>query len=186
LDVIRRALTDTAGDVKASEHWAATTGTLQEDGRLAQVAVAGYRLLDPRRRRSLFERVQLLLWTEEDLDGTSGSLLVVRESASSIAAPPPVASAPAISDGSSMAATSEPTRVVAKPAANPAAPPIAPPLAPSVGVAPAPQLAEETQVALDVFRSLRRRDRRATALWVGIAALALSLPAAVALVLGFL
>ncbi len=46
--------------------------------RLSEIAVAGYRLLDPRRRRTLFERVQLLMWTEEELDVTLKSLWAIQ------------------------------------------------------------------------------------------------------------
>jgi hypothetical protein len=157
LEVIRRALTETAGDVKASEHWTVEDSSAakqlpQEDCRLAEVAVAGYRLLDPRRRRTLFERVQLLLWTEDDLDGVSGSLWDV---------------APVDSEKVGKAAP-EAAGVTPKPVD---------------GAPPATQLGEETQAALEAIRSLRRRDRRATALWISVAALAVSLPGAVALVL---
>lgn len=172
LEVIRRALTDTAGDVKASEHWVAedcTTGKrLQhDDGRLAQVAVAGYRLLDPRRRRTLFERVQLLLWTEEDPEAPTNSLWDTAAADEPNAVQPAPASLPA-------------SRSDAAPAAKPIDACSVPPVASTT------QLGEETQAALEVFRSLRSRDRRATALWISVAGLAISLPGAVALVLALI
>lgn len=169
LDVIRGAVTETASDLKGATEWDAN-----DSGRVAQVAVAGYRLLDPRRRGTLFERVQLLLWTDDDLEQPTASLWDV-----------PVGSA-------------GPQRVVASPVANPVAPPVSvpanaqatripgrgqPAAAPEVPVtASTNSSAEETQAALELFRSLRKRDRRAMALWVSIAALALSLVSTLGLV----
>jgi hypothetical protein len=146
----------------------------QADSRLAEVAVAGYRLLDPRRRRTLFERVQLLLWTEDDLDGVTGSLWEVARTHDGSLKANARPSLPATAR--STAATGTPTSsqpAAAKPVDASAAP----------RLEPVTQLAEETQAALDAFRTLRRRDRRATALWISVAALAISLPGAVALVL---
>lgn len=182
MDVIRRALTETAGDVKASEHWAAedcsTSNPLQhEDGRLAQVAVAGYHLLDPRRRRTLFERVQLLLWTEEDLEipTTHTWDIAPADERSSGKQPSTAAAAP----------QAAPARRPAKPIA--AQPTTTQPVVGQVPTADASaQQAEETQAALEVFRSLRSRDRRATALWASVVALAICLPGAVALVLALI
>lgn len=172
IEVIRRALKVTAGDVKAAEHSVgeaseSTRHLQQEDGRLAQVAVAGYRLLDPRRRRTLFERVQLLLWTEEDVDSPTASLW----EATKFDQP----ATDFIASESMAAAVS-----AAKSTALPTIESSAAPGASSV------KLGEETRVALEVFRTLRTRDRRATALWVSVAALAISLPGAVALFLTLL
>lgn len=196
LDVIRRALTETAGDVKASEHWAAedcsTSKPLQhEDGRLAQVAVAGYHLLDPRRRRTLFERVQLLLWTEEDLelptthtwdfapaDERSGGKPASAKASATQAAPTRLPAKPIAAQPTA----TQPT--VTQPVAN--QPAATEPISPIAAGNASTQQAEETQAALEVFRSLRSRDRRATALWASVVALAISLPGAVALVLALI
>ncbi|MGN6545056.1 MAG: hypothetical protein ACTHK7_08415 [Aureliella sp.] len=206
LDVIRRALTETAGDVKASEHWAAedcsTSKPLQhEDGRLAQVAVAGYHLLDPRRRRTLFERVQLLLWTEEDLelptthtwdfapaDELSGGKPASAKASATQAAPTRLPAKPIAAQPTATQPTvTQPTvtqPVTNQPVAN--QPAATEPISPIAAGNASTQQAEETQAALEVFRSLRSRDRRATALWASVVALAISLPGAVALVLALI
>jgi len=170
LEVIRRALTETAGDVKASEHWAAEDCTVgkvlqQEDGRLAQVAVAGYRLLDPRRRRTLFERVQLLLWSDEESDVSSAPVWDV----------PPLDAAPLQKQVPASATEAGPVAVSAGAQSRV-----------ETRLVSTTRMAEETQAALDVIRSLRSRDRRATALWISVAALAISLPGAVGLVLALI
>lgn len=150
---------------QAVQSAASLPATLEDDQQLAAVATAGYHLLDPRRRRSLFERVQLLLWTEDDLDPIMGTWWDAETSAAELVAQP---------------------MVVAKPASNP----VPPPVASGVSAVPATSLTsaaaaspnEETQAAFELFRSMRQRDRRATALWIGIVGLALSLTLALALV----
>lgn len=164
LDVIRQALKETASDVKAGEQW--TSG---EDDQLARVATAGYRLLDPRRRRALFERVQLLLWTEEDLDPAPGSLWDVQPSASTADRTQEV----------------KPARIVAKPVGSSLPPPVsesAPTGTRSVRAKRNAAQADEDQTALELFRSMRSRDRQAKILWISLAALALSLTLALSLV----
>lgn len=179
LEVIRRALKETAGDVKAAEHWAgeepvSSRHLRHEDGRLAQVAVAGYRLLDPRRRRTLFERVQLLLWTEDDVDSPTASLWE--------AAKTDGASTEGVAAATLAAAANAAKATAAQATSSSARVPFASTVTPSEETKPS----EETRVALEVFRTLRSRDRRATALWVSVAALAISLPGAVALFVALL
>jgi hypothetical protein len=174
LDVIRGAVKETASEVKSADEWSAG-----DSGQVARVAVAGYRLLDPRRRATLFERVQLLLWVDEEL------------------ATPSVALWDAVPQA--------PGTVLATAVGSPLPPPVTPP---PVTAPPIAELAtvnqaarderqstaafdevartEETQVALDLFRSIRKRDRRAMALWVSIAALALSLLLTVGLVVSLI
>ena len=83
VEVIREAVHQAASQIQVDDAArtlgsiddAATTNVDDEsEQRLTQVAVAGYRLLDPRRRRTLFERVQLLMWTEEELDASCKSM----------------------------------------------------------------------------------------------------------------
>jgi hypothetical protein len=155
VEVIRDAVHQAASQVQLD---AAATSLTQPDSqaaetqveseqRLAEIAIAGYRLLDPRRRRTLFERVQLLMWSEEELDVTLKSMW-------------------ALDPG------------------KPAKPPRVK-IAIRRASAPAPQsssdAADENQVALELFRSMRQRDRRALALWVGVATLTVSLAGALAL-----
>ena len=159
LEVIRGALRETVSDVKSGEALAPV-----DSGQVARVAVAGYRLLDPRRRGTLFERVQLLLWSEDEQEASPTALWDV--------APQP------------------PQPVVATAVGNPLPPPVTlrpSELATDVLTSNPPASSalartEETQAALEVFRSLRKRDRRATALWVSVTALALSLLLTVSLV----
>lgn len=167
LEVIRQALRETASELQTSDSWAA-----EDEDRLARVATAGYRLLDPRRRRSLFERVQLLLWTEDDLAPKTGTLLET--------APEPTAS-------------SLPTQIIAESACNPLPPPVISTPTNDNRLRPSKQRrvhvnhqAEEAQAALELFRSLRRRDRNANILWVGVVALALSLTLALGIVTAIL
>ena len=158
-EVIRSAVTEAAGEVKSASE------EDPSDQRLAEVAVAGYHLLDPRRRRNQFERIQLLLWTEEELDAeSSGSFNTTPSSA--------IVDSQNVSEEFPML-TAQLARIKARPAINLAPPPVASsPL-------------EERRAALAVFKSLRRQDRRATALWISLLALALGLPAAVLLTLAW-
>ncbi len=118
------------------------TDSSEGEQRLTEIAVAGYRLLDPRRRKTLFERVQLLMWTEEELDTNVTSLWARQPEA-----PPKV------------------TINLKSRAAR------------STNAAPVGEavVESENQVALELFRSMRERDRRATALWIGLAGLTVSL-----------
>lgn len=151
VEVIRQAVQEAANQVQldtAAQHSMeaeAPSAREQDDSqRLAQIAIAGYRLLDPRRRRTLFERVQLLMWTEEELDTTIKSLWAGKPE------PPPRVKI-AIKPPKSVAKTSEHNQE------------------------------SEQRVALEVFRTMRQQDRRALALWIGLASLTLSLTATLAL-----
>ncbi len=165
---IRRALAKRAKDAQRAED-------LPADGndRLAQFAVAGYRLLDPRRRRTLYERVQLLLWSDDDASGVSGSLL--EQTYGHEAAPKKGETAEQAnpSDLDDAARVVDNWVVTAKPIEAPTI---------ESDIADFDYAAEEQQVALDVFRSIRSHDRRANALWIGIVALIVSLSAAITLV----
>lgn len=152
LDVIRGAVRETASDVKEAEGPGAS-----DDGQVARVAVAGYRLLDPRRRGTLFERVQLLLWTDDEAEAPGAALWDVPLEGDK-------------RDQQAQAQLNGPAAFQAPPQGQ--------------GFQPSRD-AEETQAALEVFRSMRKRDRRATALWISIAALALSLASTVALVAAY-
>ncbi|MFO1064488.1 MAG: hypothetical protein U0892_11550 [Pirellulales bacterium] len=127
-------------------------GSPEDDQRVAEVALAGYRLMDPRRRPTLVERVQLLLWSEEELERPTSSLF---DDASAVAV-----ELSGIADQT--LATAQPgTRVselagsahnVRKETGRVKAMPIA------------PGEPSESEVALDVFRMLQQRDRHASAL----------------------
>lgn len=150
VEVIREAVHQAASQVQVDDA-ARALGSIDNNGsdfaadeseqRLTQIAVAGYRLLDPRRRRTLFERVQLLMWTEEELDANCKSMWANR----------PVAPKVTIA--------LKPNRIKAMPVSN----------------------ADESQVALELFRSIRQHDRRATAIWIGLAGLTVSLAITLAL-----
>ena len=151
VEVIREAVHQAASQVQVDDA-ARTLGSVGHSGsdaapdeseqRLTQIAVAGYRLLDPRRRRTLFERVQLLMWTEEELDASCKSMWASR----------PVAPKVTI-------ALKPNRKMVHEPVIN----------------------ADENQVALELFRSIRKNDRRATAIWIGLAGLTISLATTLAL-----
>ncbi len=121
------------------------SASIDDEQRLSQIAVAGYRLLDPRRRRTLFERVQLLMTTEEELDATLKTMW-----ASQPVAPPKVRIA--------LKSANQPSRQTSEPNRD-----------------------DENQVALELFREMRQRDRRALALWIGIASLTVSLATSLAM-----
>jgi len=153
LDVIRGAVRETAGDLKT------LAGNHGDGGDIARVAVAGYRLLDPRRRGTLFERVQLLLWNEEEAPASPAPLWQSRtESASE--------------EGSGSSKNHAVPQIVALPVGNPVPPPVVRRDSDGWTIVERP---DETQVALELFRALRSRHRRAMALWVSIAGLAASL-----------
>ena len=150
LDVIRVAVSQAAADAKLDN--AKSSGPNSSGARLTEVAVAGYHLLDPRRRRSQFERIQLLLWPEEEPDGESKPLGRADQSnplLRSLAGPI--------------------TRVRARPALNTVSPP----------ATTSPH--DERQAALAVFKSLRRAGRRAKILWIILAGLTLGFTATLAL-----
>ena len=150
VEVIREAVQQAASQIQVDDA-ARTLGSIdntsiasvedESEQRLTQVAVAGYRLLDPRRRRTLFERVQLLMWTEEELDASCKSMWANR----------PVAPTVTIA--------LKPNRIKAVPVTS----------------------TDENQVALELFRSIRQHDRRATAIWIGLAGLTVSLAITLAL-----
>lgn len=150
VEVIREAVQQAASQAQLDDA-ARTLGDVDNGGdegalgesqqRLAQIAIAGYRLLDPRRRRTLFERVQLLMFTEEELDASLKSMWAVQPAAPKVTI------------------AIKPTRRPATTVSN----------------------ADENQVALELFRSLRQRDRRALALWIGLAGLTASLAITLAL-----
>lgn len=152
IEVIREAVHQAASQVQVDEA-ARNLGSFDKNGsevaaddneqRLTQIAVAGYRLLDPRRRRTLFERVQLLMWTEEELDASCKSMWTHR----------PV--------------TPKVTIALKPNHRNPAATPVS--------------AVDENKVALELFRSIRQHDRRATAIWIGLAGLTISLTITLAL-----
>lgn len=158
VEVIREAVHSAASQVQlgnAASSLGQTDATSTEsigsdEQRLSQIAVAGYRLLDPRRRRTLFERVQLLITSEEDLDTTLKTMWASRP-----VAPPKVRIALKSSAKSSRrsSATSQDTT----------------------------SHDDENQVALELFRDMRKHDRRALALWIGLASLTLSLATTLAL-----
>lgn len=158
VEVIREAVHQAASQVQLDnaarsllEVDSAAAEPAEDEQRLSEIAVAGYRLLDPRRRRTLFERVQLLMWTEEELDANLTSLWSSQPEAPprvkiALKPAPQVRSASAKADANADAAKDD-----------------------------------ENQVALELFRSLRQRDRRALALWVGLASLTISLAASLGL-----
>lgn len=163
VEVIREAVHSAASQVQL-EHAASSLGQTNassaesigsDEQRLSQIAVAGYRLLDPRRRRTLFERVQLLITSEEDLDTTLKAMWASRP-----VAPPKVRIALKSSAKSSRRS-----------------------LATSQGATSqgATSDDDENQVALELFRDMRKHDRRALALWIGLASLTLSLATTLAL-----
>ncbi len=154
LDVIRHAIHTASTNLIPCDSDRNETPKACEDRQRAEVVTAAYRLLDPRKRASLFERVQLLIWTEDDLDPNLKSFW---ESANS---PPPVA------------------------------PPRIPPRRTRITVR-TERLAlsnsrDESLAAMELFRNIRTRDRRATMLWVTVAALALSLTVALAVASQFM
>lgn len=63
VEVIRKAAMNTASRI----HEAAIDAE-DQDAMLSDLAVSTYRLLDPRRRRRMMERVQLSIYSEEDLE----------------------------------------------------------------------------------------------------------------------
>ncbi len=156
VEVIREAVHNAATQVQLDglarglENDQPESNEAQDDSqRLAQIAIAGYRLLDPRRRRTLFERVQLLMWTEEELDTTIKSLWAGKpRSASKVR----------------IAINTQPRAVQSADT----------------------QPENEERVALEVFRSMRTRDRQALALWIGLASLTLSLTATLPCLHGWL
>lgn len=158
VEVIREAVHSAASQVQlenAASSLGQTDATSTEsigsdEQRLSQIAVAGYRLLDPRRRRTLFERVQLLITSEEEFDTTLKTMWASRP-----VAPPKVRIALKSSAKSSRRslATSQDTTIQD----------------------------DENQVALELFRDMRKHDRRALALWIGLASLTLSLATTLAL-----
>lgn len=141
VEVIRDAVHQAA----RSLHQPSSQEDRGEDGQLTEIAVAGYRLLDPRRRRTLFERVQLLMWTEEELDVNVKSLW-----SAEVPKPPQLKIA------------IKPRRASGEPSAEIASD-------------------DENQVALELFKNLRKRDRRALALWIGVASITASLATALML-----
>lgn len=158
VEVIRGAVQQAASQVQVEqaartlEAGDAPGNQSGDDEQLTQIAVAGYRLLDPRRRRTLFERVQLLMCSEEELDTTVKSLWATQ--ASEPTAPPRV-----------RIAINRPRRPTQAGSARP-----------DPG-----QASNENQVALELFRNIRKRDRRAVALWIGLLSLTASLATALAL-----
>lgn len=63
VEVIRKAAMNTAFRI----HEAAIDAE-DQDAMLSDLAVSTYRLLDPRRRRRIMERIQLSIYSEEDLE----------------------------------------------------------------------------------------------------------------------
>lgn len=164
LEVIRSALSESAAQVRDGE------GRAEDDQRVAEVALAGYRLMDPRRRPTLVERVQLLLWSEEELERPTSSLFddasAVAVELSGIADQTLATAQPGtrVSElaGSAHNVRKETGRVNAKPIA--------------------PGEPSESEVALDVFRMLQQRDRHASALRIAAVVFVLSLLSAGALI----
>ena len=148
VEVIREAVQQASNQIQLDQAARILTSAESDESpaesqqRLAEVAIAGYRLLDPRRRRTLFERVQLLMWTEEELDATVKSMWTVQPEA--------------------------PTKVKIA-------------LPPARRAEREESSDDENLVALELFRNLRKRDRRALALWISLAGLTLSLVGALAL-----
>ena len=66
--VIRRAAKATAARIHKAD-----IGDGEQEALLSDIATSTYRLLDPRRRHRFSERVQLSLFSEEDLERQSGS-----------------------------------------------------------------------------------------------------------------
>lgn len=151
LDVIRGALRASVSHVKSGDQ------PSDGDG-VARVAVAGYRLLDPRRRRTLYERVQLLLWSEDDFEAPHASLWSQPTDPLNDASNRAVQKDSVVTD---VASVTPPAMVTAVAVSDRDA---------------------ETRAALELFRTIRRRDRRARALWVSIAALVLTLATTLGLI----
>ena len=172
LEVIRDALKETASELKPAEDAIDVAA-----GDIARVAVAGYRLLDPRRRATLFERVQLLLLSDEDTPSSTVGLWQAADAAAREHASP---SARAIVDEPGLGNTlgSAMGDVIATLVSDPPRAVVARKV---VASADSPQDAE-TRAALELFRSMRSRDRRAMALWISISALTISLLSTMALV----
>lgn len=63
VDVIRTAAHQTAERIHD-----AAIGEMDHDVMLSELATSTYRLLDPRKRRRTLERVQLCIFSEEDLE----------------------------------------------------------------------------------------------------------------------
>lgn len=67
MEVIREAVARAAADVRDSHD---SKGWEQEQEQLAAIVTSAYRLLDPRRRSSIVERIGLLIIPEEDRSGS--------------------------------------------------------------------------------------------------------------------
>jgi len=151
LEVIRRALSRAARQHRV--------GGDVFDEELARVVVSGYRLLDPRRRCHLLERVQLLLWTEEDLTGVQGSwwssTSEVEDAAT--AKPETQENAPVNSGGAT-----RPESVVGQSIIDPA----------RLGVSNSHPTTltrtEEAQAAFEMVQLLRQHQRRANGIWLAL------------------
>jgi hypothetical protein len=71
LEVIRSAVSTAASHLREEQEQGEQAGDEAGDQQLAAVALAGYRLLDPRRRTNLVERIHLLVATEEEAETTA-------------------------------------------------------------------------------------------------------------------
>lgn len=185
LEVIRRAIRKAAQEALPTRSvsegpYTHNEWTAADNDRLVQVTTAAYRLLDPRRRSSLFERVQLLLSSEEELDTAPDSFW--DQAVTSATSATPTATAPTAYSSaqptSAATALAQPVQLRAGAASD----------AGSVLSERREETSagEETQVALELFRAIRHRDRQAKVLWISIVALAASLTLALAAVTAWL